>query len=43
MLDAGFYDLEASIERGYGPIVEEGRALELLGRFWASGEGMIHL
>ena len=43
MLQAGFYDLEAGIERGYGPIVEEGRALEMLGRFWASAEGMIHL
>lgn len=43
MLAAGFYDFEASVEKGYGPIVEQGRALELLGRFWASGEGMIHL
>ncbi|MDV7353734.1 PEP-utilizing enzyme [Rhodococcus oxybenzonivorans] len=43
MLAAGFYDFEASVEKGYGPIVEEGRALEMLGRFWASGEGMIHL
>lgn len=43
MLEAGFYDLGMSIEEGYGPIVEEGRAPEMLGRFWASGEGMIHL
>ena len=43
MLAAGFYDFDASVEKGYGPIVEEGRALEMLGRFWASGEGMIHL
>lgn len=43
MLDAGFYDFEASVQKGYGPIVEEGRALEMLGRFWASNEGMIHL
>jgi hypothetical protein len=43
MLAAGFYDFDASVEKGYGPIVEQGRALELLGRFWASAEGMIHL
>lgn len=43
MLAAGFYDFEETVERGYGPIVEEGRALEMLGRFWASPEGMIHV
>lgn len=43
MKDDGFYDLHASIEKGYGPIVEDGRAFEMLGRFWASGEGMIHV
>jgi hypothetical protein len=43
MLAAGFYDFDATFERGYGPIVEEGRALPMLGRFWASNEGMIHL
>lgn len=43
MLADGFYDLDETIAQGYGPIVEEGRALELLGRFWASNEGMIHL
>lgn len=43
MIAEGFYDLDETIAQGYGPIVEEGRALELLGRFWASNEGMIHL
>ncbi len=43
MLAAGFYDFGDSVEKGYGPIVEEGRALDMLGRFWASSEGMIHL
>ncbi len=43
MLAEGFYDLGETVAQGYGPIVEEGRALELLGRFWASNEGMIHL
>lgn len=43
MLGAGFYDIEDSIAKGYGPIVEAGRAPEMLGRFWASNEAMIHL
>lgn len=43
MLREGFYDFDASVEKGYGPIVEQGRATEMLNRFWASGEGMIHL
>ncbi|MBY4573359.1 hypothetical protein ACN94_07150 [Gordonia paraffinivorans] len=44
MLAAGFYDTEASVAKGYGPIVEEpGRALQMLGRFWATSEAMIHI
>lgn len=43
MQAAGFYDIDDSVSKGYGPIVEAGRAPEMLGRFWASNEAMIHL
>ncbi|SNT12767.1 PEP-utilizing enzyme [Rhodococcoides kyotonense] len=43
MLAAGFYDFQDSVDRGYGPIVEEGRAMEMLGRFWSAAEGMDHV